>query len=163
MCARAPSWKCCPQWDNVAFVINWEAGKKDFPQRFCADPSASTWMSSYLPLKAVVVVSLVTKLCPTHCNPMDCRSPGDSVHEISQARILEWVATSFSRGSSWPTSQADSLLTSHQGSPHWRTPKWTPPRVNGSLKDFLVNCCVTPLNGQGKRTLKLMEGYDKFW
>ena len=32
---------------------------------------------------------------------MDCSPPGSSVHGISQARILEWVATSFSRGSSW--------------------------------------------------------------
>jgi len=31
---------------------------------------------------------------------MDCSPPGSSVHEISQARILEWVAVSFSRGSS---------------------------------------------------------------
>ena len=32
------------------------------------------------------------------CNPMDCSPPGSSAHGISQARILEWVATSFSRG-----------------------------------------------------------------
>ena len=35
-------------------------------------------------------------------DPMDCSPPGSSIHEISQARILEWVATSFSRGSSKP-------------------------------------------------------------
>ena len=35
-------------------------------------------------------------------NPMDCSPPGSSVHGISQARILEWVAISFSRGSSQP-------------------------------------------------------------
>ena len=34
--------------------------------------------------------------CPTLCNPMDCSPPGSSVHEIFQARILEWVAISFS-------------------------------------------------------------------
>ena len=38
----------------------------------------------------------------TLCNPMDCSPPGCSVHGILQARILEWVAISFSRGSSWP-------------------------------------------------------------
>ena len=38
--------------------------------------------------------------CLTLCDPMDCSSPGSSVHGILQARILEWVATSFSRGSS---------------------------------------------------------------
>ena len=36
----------------------------------------------------------------TLCDPMDCDPPGSSVHGISQARILEWVAVSFSRGSS---------------------------------------------------------------
>ena len=34
------------------------------------------------------------------CNPMDCSLPGSSVHGVLQARILEWVAVSFSRGSS---------------------------------------------------------------
>ena len=36
------------------------------------------------------------------CNPMDCSPPGSSVHGIFQARILKWVAISFSRGSSQP-------------------------------------------------------------
>ena len=35
--------------------------------------------------------------CPTLCDPMDCGSPGSSVHGILQARILEWVAISFSK------------------------------------------------------------------
>ena len=39
------------------------------------------------------------------CNSMDCSPPGSSVHGIFQARILEWVAISFSRGSSQPGDQ----------------------------------------------------------
>ena len=39
--------------------------------------------------------------CLTLCDPRDCSLPGSSVHGILQARILEWVAISFSRGSSW--------------------------------------------------------------
>ena len=46
--------------------------------------------------------SEVTQLCPTLGNPVDCRPPGSSVHGILQARILEWVAISFSRVSSRP-------------------------------------------------------------
>ena len=46
--------------------------------------------------------SEVTQLCPTHCDPMDCSLPGSSLHGILQARVLEWGAISFSRGSSWP-------------------------------------------------------------
>ena len=34
---------------------------------------------------------LVAQSCPTLCNPMDCTTPGSSVHEIFQARILEWL------------------------------------------------------------------------
>ena len=40
--------------------------------------------------------------CPTLYDPMDCSLPGSSVHGISQARVLEWVAISFSWGSSQP-------------------------------------------------------------
>ena len=47
-------------------------------------------------------VSEVIQSCPTLCDPVDCSPPGSSVHGILQARILEWVAISFSRGSSWP-------------------------------------------------------------
>ena len=46
--------------------------------------------------------SLVPQSCPTLCDPVDCRLPGSSVHRIFQARVLEWVAISFSRGSSQP-------------------------------------------------------------
>jgi len=45
---------------------------------------------------------LVTQSCPALCNLMNCNPPGSSVHEILQARILEWVAMLSSRGSSWP-------------------------------------------------------------
>ena len=40
--------------------------------------------------------------CPALCDPMDCSLTGSSVHGILQARILEWVAMPFSRGSSQP-------------------------------------------------------------
>ena len=42
------------------------------------------------------------QLCPTPCDPMECSPPGSSVRGILQARILEWVAIPFSRGSSQP-------------------------------------------------------------
>ena len=46
--------------------------------------------------------SEVNQSCPTLCDPMDCSPPGSSIHGIFQARILEWVAILFSRGSSQP-------------------------------------------------------------
>ena len=48
----------------------------------------------------------VAQSCPTLCNPMDCSLLGSSIHRIFQARVLEWVAISFCRGSSWPRDQA---------------------------------------------------------
>ena len=48
---------------------------------------------------------LAAQLCSTFCNPVDCNLPSFSIHGILQARILDWVAISFSRGSSWPRNQ----------------------------------------------------------
>ena len=48
------------------------------------------------------VESEISQSCPTFCNPMDCSLPGFSIHGIFQARVLEWVAISFSKGSSPP-------------------------------------------------------------
>ena len=49
--------------------------------------------------------SEIAQSCPTLCDPVDCSPPGSSVHGILQARRLEWVAISFSRGSSQPRDQ----------------------------------------------------------
>ena len=46
--------------------------------------------------------SEVAQSCPTLCDPADCSPPGSSAHGILQARVLEWVAISFSRGSARP-------------------------------------------------------------
>ena len=55
--------------------------------------------------KFACVCAKLLQSCPTLCNPMDCSPPGSSVHGILQARVLEWVAMPFSRGSSWPGDQ----------------------------------------------------------
>ena len=47
--------------------------------------------------------------------PMDCSPPGSSVHGILQARIQEWVAISYSKGSSWPRDQTQILCISCMG------------------------------------------------
>ena len=73
---------------------------------------ASTWrvcMNADMDGKGVSDGGLVTKSCPTLCkscptlcNPVDCNPPSSSVYKILQIRILEWVAISFSGGSSRP-------------------------------------------------------------
>ena len=50
-------------------------------------------------------VCFVSRSCPTLCDLMNCSPPGSSVHEILQARILEWVALPSSRASSQPKDQ----------------------------------------------------------
>ena len=61
----------------------------------------------------------VTKWCPLLCNSMDCSPPGSCVHEISQARTLEWVVISFSRGSSWPRYQTRVSCIDTQTQKYW--------------------------------------------
>ena len=56
------------------------------------------WVVPFLSKKE----SGVAQSCLILCDPMDCSLPGSSVHGIFQARVLEWVAISFSRGSSRP-------------------------------------------------------------
>ena len=48
---------------------------------------------------------LAAQSCPTLCNSFACSPPASSVHGIFQARILEWVAISYLRGSFWPRDQ----------------------------------------------------------
>ena len=72
-----------------------------------------SWMSQPFLLWTMGSEMKVAQLCPTLCDPMDC-----TVHGILQARILEWVAFPFSRGSSQPRDQtrvsciADGFFTS---------------------------------------------------
>ena len=75
--------------------------------------------------------SLVAQSCLTLWDPMDCSLPGSSVHAIFQARVLEWAAISFSRGSSWPR---DWTQASHNLGRHLTV--WATREVQ-IVKDFL--------------------------
>ena len=55
-----------------------------------------SWPDSLHPLTQESYVFVVLLLADFFCNPMDCSPPGSSVYGIFQARILEWVAISFS-------------------------------------------------------------------
>ena len=56
--------------------------------------------SDHVPSHFASPVDSVAQLCPTLCDPVDCSLPGSSVLGIFKARILEWVAISYSKGSS---------------------------------------------------------------
>ena len=71
---------------------------------FCL-PGKETWQMIYDSTSSnhlLIVLCLVTHLCLTLCDPMDCSLPSSSVHGILQARILEWVAMPSSKGYSQP-------------------------------------------------------------
>ena len=85
--------------------------------------------TSWLWLTVISWCCLITKLCLTLCDPIDCSPPGSSVYENSQASILEWVAIHFLLQLIFPTQgsnpcllhllhhQVDSLPLNHLGSP----------------------------------------------
>ena len=78
-----------------AVEIKFWAMWREFP------PTDLTWRQTKEgQIEFMKVKELVAQLCPTLCDAMDCSLPGSSIHGIIQARILEWVAIPFSRGSS---------------------------------------------------------------
>ena len=87
-------------------TVRWERGKAVMTSRFFFEGTGES-------------KSEVARSCLILCHPMD--PPGSSVHRILQARILEWIAISFSRGSSWPR---DRTQVSHIAGRHinlWAT------------------------------------------
>ena len=98
--------------------------------RLCATPSLGFsrqehWSGLPFPSPVHKSESEVAQSCLILSDSMDCSLPGSSVHGIFQARVLEWVAISFSRGSSWSRDQTRVshivrqmlYCLSHQGSP----------------------------------------------
>ena len=82
-------------WNNY-LTIQW---KFQHPNKY--SDLVIRWLSPARFLYKVVV----TQLCPTLCNSMDCSPSGPSVPGVFQAKMLEWVTFFFSRGSSRPRDQ----------------------------------------------------------
>ena len=80
VCAEDTKVSC---WAPVSIYVCWRVGSDLATEQQCQQSSAA-------------------QSCLTLCDPMNCSFPGSSVHGISQARILEWVAISFSRESGLP-------------------------------------------------------------
>ena len=124
--SRFPS--LLPPWSLKFFTKNLSVGS-DLTSHW-QSKQASSWNPEQTGYKSLFPLTVnlgygvrcggfVSSSCPTLCDPVDCSPPGSFVHGILQARILVWVAISFSRGSSQPYLlywQANSLPLSHQGS-----------------------------------------------
>ena len=75
-------------------LLDWE----DPLEERHGNPLLPDWIYGYN--KNYISESEIAQSCLTLCDPIDCSLPGSSFHGILQARVLEWVAISFSRGSS---------------------------------------------------------------
>ena len=100
-----------------------------------------------LPLPAFGATYMRAQSCPTLCDPMDCSPSGSSVYGILQARILEWVAMPYSRGSSWPRDRTSISCISCIASGFFIIePAGRPPAAGGGLSlVFLAHSCLTPV------------------
>ena len=100
------------------------------------------------------------KSCPTLCDPMDCNLPGSSVQGILQARRLDWVAISFSRGSSQPRDQTQVSFITGKFFTIWATGK-----PNTQLKSSFSStqlCPVVPASFVEKMYVSLLNYIDAF-
>ena len=115
-------------------------------------PAHAQPFQGFWSLRATCV--LVTQTCPTLCDPTVCSPSASFVHSIFQARILEWVAISFSKGSSQPRDgtcvrlQADSLLSEPPG----KSLRAMRSHLKGSFKHAHV--CIWISVGQNRNELE---------
>ena len=109
---------------NTVFVL----------QRFILPQDTVWWLMTRFKISLFTHNSIkdVKSLSPTLCNPMDCSLWGSSIHGIFQARVLEWVAISFSRRSSSPrdwtqvsriASRCFHHLSTREAHQRWKTNK----------------------------------------
>ena len=111
----------------LLFPLPWETD----PQKWCYDLCQRVFYLCFLILLLSVYAKKKKKLIWKYtcipvflaqslysawlfCDPMDYSLPGSSIHGIFQARILGWVAISYSRASSWPRDQTHVSYTGRQ-------------------------------------------------
>ena len=115
------------------------------------------WATS-LSLSLYIYIKVAANLCPTLCNLMGYSMPHSSVHLISQARILEWVAICFYRGSSWPRNQTHISCIGRQILYCWTTSKRSSHCTNVykclSFMRFVFLNSVTPESSKGLKSIR---------
>ena len=93
--------------------------------------------------KETAVAMLLAQSCPTLCDPTNRSLPGFSIHGILQARILEWIAIPFYRGSSWPRDWTQVSYTAGRFFTIWATGKISQEIENHSNKNQWLKMRVT--------------------
>ena len=107
--------------------------------------------------------SEVAQSCPTLCDPMGYSLSGSSVHEIFQARVLEWVAISFSRGSSQPRDLNRVSCIAGRGFYHldFPGPSGKSKRENYHVKVKVTSDSVTPWTVQSMESMEFSR--PEYW
>ena len=98
-------------------------------------PLTEEWIKVWLSVYAATAAAKLLQLCPTLCDPIDSSPPGSPVPGILQARILEWVAISFSNAWKWkvkvkPLSRVRLLATP------WTAAYQAPPSMGFSRQEY---------------------------
>ena len=98
------------QWLGKFQILKYYSSNETLHDNFILNMLNSHCTQSPLLLEVINIItekkeSEIAQSCPTLCNPMYCNLPSSSVHGIFQAIVLEWIAISFSSGSSLPRSQ----------------------------------------------------------
>ena len=83
--------------NSLDSAFRWLKHESWFYQCGCVTSVSHQLNGKTVPYVIGLVKSEVVQSCPTLCDPVDSSLPGSSVHGIFQARILEWVAITFSR------------------------------------------------------------------
>ena len=131
----SPSTECrwmmhaCPSphhWGRESWHLQWGSQNGTTPEcHFESFLSICIFSSGWTKKRKVKV--LVAQSCLTLCDFTDHSLPGSSVDQILQARILEWVAIAFSRGSFWPRDQTQVTCIAGRFFTIWATreTEWT--------------------------------------
>ena len=98
--------------------------------------------------------SEVAQSCPTLCNPVDCSLPGSSIHGILQARVLEWVAISFSNAWKWKV-KGKSLSRVRLLVTLWTAAYQVPPSMGFSRQDYWSGVPLPSLQWDARYVIKL--------
>ena len=141
----------------------------------------TTVQDPVLPINNCCCCCLITKLYPMLSDPMDFIPPGSSVRGIFQARILEWVAISFSRGSYWTRDRTCVSCCGRWALYHWapwadpnscvilrknltslsrnllKTEKWIPHAIMGILRSILICAIYSEAFSEGEELLEFFK------
>ena len=125
---RPTDWLCCPILQRQKVRLEGETQRWHLWQSWAWSQILSYHAGLFLEVSLAwmsmegdprygqaLIVCSITQSCLTLCDPMDCSPPGSSIHGILQARILEWVAISFSTGSHYLLSLVtmDEMASTH--------------------------------------------------